>query len=139
MSVALKLFLMVTLLTCSTFPLPECFWSDLTCPEKSAGTCEVFRGKLFSGCACCKAACPRPAQSDDQRTLKHGSDRLKKLKFNLFKGVIKVVPGPEPHLALLYSPAEEPACLEPILVANSPSDSRARSSPIFLLTQSFLI
>ena len=132
MSVALKVFLMVTLLTCSTFPLPECFWSDLTCPEKSTGACEVFSGKLFSGCPCCKAACPRSAQSDDQRV-------LKKLKFNSFKWVIKVVPGPEPYLALLCGSAGEPARLETSLVANSPSDSRARSSPIFLLTQSFLI
>ena len=132
MIVALKVFLLVTLLTCSTFPLPECFWSDLTCPEKSAGTCEVFKGKLFSGCACCKAACPRSAQSADQRV-------LKKLKFSWFKGIIKVVPEPEPHLAALYSPAGEPPRLEPSLVANSPSDSHARSSPIFLLTQSFLI
>lgn len=132
MSVALKIFLMVTLLTCSTFPLPECFWSDLTCPEKSAGTCELFRGRLLSGCACCKAAHPSSAQSADQRV-------LKKLKFNWFKGLIKVVPGPEPQLALLGSSAGGPACLEPSLVRNSPSDSKARSSPILLLTQSFLI
>ena len=132
MSVALKVFLTVTLLTCSTFPLPECFWSDLTCPEKSAGTCEVFKGKLFSCCSGCKAACSRSTQSDSQQV-------LKKLKFNWFKAVIKVVPEPEPNLALLYSSACEPECLEPSLVANSPCDSRARSSPIFLLIQSFLI
>jgi hypothetical protein len=132
MSVALKVFLMVTLLTCSTFPLPECFWSDLTCPEKTAGTCEVFKGKLFSCCGGCKAAQHRSKQSEDQQV-------LKKLKFNWFKGLIKVVPEPEPHLAMLHSSACEPACLASRLVANSPADSRARSSPIFLLTESFLI
>jgi hypothetical protein len=132
MSVALKVFLMATMLTCYTFPLPECFWTDLTCPDKGAGTCEVFKGKLFSCCGGCKAECPRSKQSDDQRV-------LKKLKFSWFKGMIKVVPEPEPLLALLHGPTCETACLEPSLVANSPSESRARSSPIFLLTESFLI